>query len=119
MKSSLKYKSNIRMEYLYRDAGNYKFRGDVVFTNLRSLSVSEIESLARECLIDGAWFVTTHPSVPDLRPTDLDYELDHDWHEIHSFSETDAGVNDALDLDIEDFLRWLRVPSNDSTPQFD
>lgn len=119
MKSSLKYKSNIRMEYLYRDAGNYKFRGDVIFTNHRSLSVAHIESLAREYLIDGAWFVANHPSVPDLRPTDLDYELDHDWHEVHSFSETDAEVKDALDLDIEDFLRWLRVASNDSTPQFD
>ena len=100
---------NIELTYLYRDAANYKNWGTVVFSNTQDMTLSDIESAARRGVIDGAWFVAQDVGLPDLRPEDWDDEIDHDWHELHSLSETDAECDDPRGRDITEFLRALRV----------
>jgi len=96
------------MEYLYRDAGNYKSWGAVVVSNTAAaMSLAEIAATARASLIDGAWFVAAAADLPDLRGDQWDDELDHDWHELHGFIETEAPPDDTRDRDIRGLLRAL------------
>lgn len=48
---------NICLTYLYRDAGNYKYWGEVVFSNPDGTDPATLETEARRHLIDGHWFV--------------------------------------------------------------
>jgi hypothetical protein len=73
-------------------------------------------SEARRFLIDGHWFVAEDVGVPDLRPDEWDDEIDHDWHELHSFSGTGAVADDARSRDIADFLQELRAKLPASLP---
>lgn len=99
---------NIRMEYLYRDAGNYKSWGAVVVRNVPNpLSLDEVERMARASLIDGAWFVAAAADLPELRGDEWDDELDHDWHELHGFAKTDALPDDPGCRDIHGLLESL------------
>jgi len=100
---------NILLTYLYRDAGNYKQWGEVVFTNADGTDPAALEAEARRYLIDGHWFVAEDTGVPDLRPDEWDDELDHDWHEFHSFAETEVPPDDVRNRDIADFLQDLRA----------
>jgi len=99
---------NIRMDYLYRDAGNYKTWSAVVVPNAPSpISSHEADAIARASLIDGGWFVAAAAGLPDLRGNEWDDELDHDWHELHGFAETDAVPDDQQGRDIRALLESL------------
>lgn len=82
------FKNNIKLNYLYRDAGNYKLHGVTIFANPENLLVSEIEREIKSRLIDGEFF---EPLKWKLAP--LDFEqwndgLDHFWHEYESIQIT-------------------------------
>ena len=99
---------NIRMEYLDRDAGNYKSWGAVVVANAPNpLTPDEVEAGARAVLIDGGWFVASAAGLPDLRCDEWDDEHDHDWHELHGFSEMDELPDDPRGRDIRGLLGAL------------
>lgn len=100
---------NILFTYLYRDAGNYKFWGKVVFSNRDGMDPATLEAEARRHLIDRYWFVVEDVGLSDLRPDDWDDELDHDWHEVHSFATTEIQPDDPRNRDIADFLQDLRT----------
>lgn len=86
---------NIKMSYLYRDAGNFKSYGFVVFSNPTYQSAIELEASFRSALTDGAYFVADAFLLPDLRPATLDDDLDHAWHELESIEETPASPTDS------------------------
>jgi hypothetical protein len=78
---------NIRFNYLYRDAGNYKQHGSVVFSNAHHRALREVEQSIRSALIDGEFFNASRWQLPDLSEQEWDDELDHDWHEFESVEE--------------------------------
>jgi hypothetical protein len=43
---------NIRFEYLYRDAGNFKKWGEVIFSNKNNRDANDLEKQAKSVLID-------------------------------------------------------------------
>jgi hypothetical protein len=45
--------TNIKFNYLYRDAGNYKQFGNIVLSNLNNIALDLIEDIVRGNLIDG------------------------------------------------------------------
>jgi hypothetical protein len=96
---------NIRFNYLYRDAGNYKQYSSVVFNNPNDRDPSEIEQTIRAALIDGEFFDARQWQLPDLRVGEYDDELDHEWHEFESVEETG---DDGTQLSIEEFLNRIR-----------
>lgn len=96
---------NIRFEYIYRDAANYKSWGDVVFENATCRKLGELESSLRQVLIDGEFFLAKSCGVPDLRFPDRVDELDHDWHTFHLLEYSEDEPNDALNRDISEFLK--------------
>lgn len=102
---------NILLTYLYRDAGNYKHWGEVVFANVGGTDPAALEAEARRYLIDRHWFVAEDVGVPDLRPAEWDDELDHGWHELHSLTEAEGEGDVGSSRDIGDFLRALRAVS--------
>ena len=105
---------NIRMEYLYRDAANYKWWGSVVVAACDAVpSAVEAQDAARAILIDGAHFDAVQADLPDLREADWDDELDHDWHELVGFAETAEEPDDPGGRDVQGLLHSLRAGAAD------
>jgi len=99
---------NIRFEYLYRDAGNFKNWGEIVFRNNKNLDVESLERRIRSVLIDSEFFVAEKLSVPSLRFEEHIEALDHGWHEYHTFAQTSAESSDCLDRDVVEFIHCLK-----------
>lgn len=99
---------NICLEYQYRDAGNFKNWGEIVFSNPRSLAPEVVTQMAEEVLIDREFFVASSARVPDLHFPDWNPDLDHDWHKMVTFRSTDEAPNDPEQRTIEDFVASLR-----------
>ena len=99
---------NICLNYLYRDYGNFKNWGEVVFANKNNFEPKLLEQNVREKLIDGEFFVAEKAGLKKLNFPEHIKELDHDWHEFHSFEYTEENVNDENDRDIDDFIVVLQ-----------
>lgn len=97
---------NIRMTYLYRDAGNYKYWQDVVFSNRQNLTVDQLNSEIKKCLYSGEYFDACLAPLPIEMDDEYDLELDHSWLEFHSFEETDEVPQ--VDLDVIEFIDRLK-----------
>ena len=97
---------NIELEYLYRDCGNFKNFGKVVFANKRKLSAEEIHEMLLSTVMPEQFFRASDLGVPDLYFKDFPYdpELDHELHEYHKVSETKEPTDDATERDITDLL---------------
>ena len=103
---------NIEFEYRYRDLGNFKKYGAVVFGNRNGLTVDEISRRVSLALADGQSFSASQCGIPDLFFHDFpfDPDLDHDSHEFYGASETESPVNDAANRDILDLLVEMEIP---------
>jgi hypothetical protein len=102
---------NILFEYLYRDAGNYKSWGHVIFCNANNISADVVKTRITGVLIDHAYFVASQAGVPDLRFTEYIEELDHGWHEFYSCEPTLESPDDKKNREIEEFIGDLRIVS--------
>jgi len=97
---------NTLLEYLYRDASNYKQHGSVVLQG--TISPKDIRPL----LIDGEYFIPSQVGLPDLqhkfRDQGVDYPTgdDHAWHEIASMRPTRKQA--TLPLHRKEFLARLQ-----------
>lgn len=92
---------NIKLNYLYRDSGNYKQFGNVVLTNLNNLEIAHVEEVIRQNLIDQEFFSAEHWGLPTLyfhEPT----TSDHEWHEFES-----VGVDDSYQIPTESIEAFL------------
>ncbi len=99
---------NVMFSYLYRDAGNYRNYGEIIFSNNQNLQIDFIDSKIKEKLIDGECFVHLDFGVPNLFFEDCLTEDDHDWHTYKSVSFTDKPSNN--ERDIADFIAKMKKP---------
>lgn len=100
---------NILFEYLYRDAGNFKNWGEVVFSNSQNLSISTISQMTERRVHDTRTFFSAEKAgVPDLHFKEYNEKLDHDWHEIYDFHATEDVPNDTYGRDIDQFMESLQ-----------
>lgn len=97
---------NIKLNYLYRDGGNYKVWGYEVFSNPDLLSIKGIEEKIRESLIGGEFFDPQHWKVTRLKFDDLVSELDHTWNEFDSLAVTAEEPTNSNS--ITEFLKAIR-----------
>ncbi len=67
---------NIKLSYLFRDAGNYKTFGFVILSNPGGRSAERIDNDLRRRLIDGAYFYPEKMQLPVLDCGDEGM-----WHE--------------------------------------
>ena len=98
---------NIEFSYLYRDAGNFKNFGTVVFANKNQTSLENLNEMIKQKLIDEMYFDAFNASVPSLFFDDYDEELDHDWHEFECISEVETMPTDVDARDISAFISTL------------
>jgi hypothetical protein len=99
---------NVKFEYLYRDAGNFKRWGEVVFSNANNIRQDTLAAISGAALpLDSIYFLPDQFGVPNLHFDEWVEGLDHDWHEIHSFNLSDALPNDRQARDIETFIQSL------------
>jgi len=91
---------NLRLSYLYRDAGNYKQRGEVILSNRGGLDVAEVRRRLFGMCIEGDYFDPIVWGIPVLFANVYDPELDHEWHELVGLEETNDGATggDVVDL---------------------
>lgn len=103
---------NVLVEYLYRDAANYKSWGEVVFTNESELDLLTIDTRIRAALIDGEFFVAETAGVPVLYFEIRDEELDHQWHEYSAVKESNERVTGNAARDVSEFIAALKSTEN-------
>lgn len=100
---------NICMEYVYRDAGNFKLYGEVVFSNTNDMVPEEVEAKIRALLIDQEFFVAKMVAITPLTFANRDDDLDHDWHTFACVKATVITVNDVWMRDIQDFIAGMEA----------
>ncbi|TFF33503.1 hypothetical protein [Mucilaginibacter psychrotolerans] len=89
---------NIKFNYRYRDAGNYKNHGWVVFDNPHNVELRDLETLIQTKLIDETYFYVDQWLLPDLHFSIWNNQLDHTWHEFESIEHTNEAPNTAFSL---------------------
>lgn len=102
-------KNNIQFNYKYRDAGNYKVFGHVVFTNPDECSLDFIENKLRASLIDSEFFDPKDWKLPRLKFDDWVPDLDHTWNEYENVEYTSEPP--TQEKSITEFLEFVsKVP---------
>lgn len=95
---------NIRFEYEYRDAGNYKNCDEIVFANKNDLSVDTLNEEIQQALISKEFFVAEDVGIPPLYFDKYNPVLDHGWHYFRVLSETTDKPTDPENRDISDLI---------------
>lgn len=91
-------KANIRFNYLYRDAGNYKNYGFVIFSNPNFLSFEKLSRSIISNLIDGEFFNYKRLKIPALFFSTKNSD-DHFWHEFENIEETNEAPTETRTID--------------------
>jgi hypothetical protein len=98
--------SNVEFIYLYRDGGNYKKFGRVVFPNPEQLSPEALEIELRRALWGGDLFIASQIRVPEVflfAGGEFSFD-DHCYHELGGLRATEDIPNDKHDRSISEFL---------------
>lgn len=96
----------IRLNYLYRDFGNYKKHNSVIFSNPSRLTIEEIEPELRKHLLEDTWFIHSHWNLPDLHFEKIDWEQDHAYHEFVALEYVKESMKTDI-ITIDSFLKKL------------
>lgn len=97
--------NNIKFEYMYRDAGNYKQYGETVFGNPENLSIDSVKNKIVESLIDNEYFDPSVWGIDNIAAYPYDPELDHDWYEFNDVNLSNSEPTD--DRTIGEFLDMI------------
>lgn len=74
---------NTKIEYLYRDASNYKTPNSVI---LKGKFTSEQISTILSCCQDGEYFISSEVGLEEIRNFAIDLEVDHPYFELQENS---------------------------------
>lgn len=94
--------ANVKFNYLYRDASNFKQFGNIIFSNPNNVPVTLITDIITRNLIDGEFFDANKWGVPSLF-FDTKNQDDHEWHEFENIEVTEeppysnSAIEDLLD----------------------
>lgn len=80
-------KHQIIIEYLYRDAANYKLYEEAIIENPNNWDLNTFETWFKNQLIDGLWFNPLDFGLPKPQFPKYNPELDHDWCEFIGLKE--------------------------------
>lgn len=116
---------NIRVNYMYRDAGNNKLRGFAIFSNNHHLTLCQVADFVLASFIKGKWFDPELCGIERLVFERHDFDLDHEWHEIDDVRLTNDLT--TVSTDIADFLfnaikvhvKWVKFDCKEEEFDFD
>ncbi|KEO71651.1 hypothetical protein [Anditalea andensis] len=80
---------NIRFNYLYRDAANYKQFGSVVVHPSEDSTLEKLDLYLKKHLIQEEFFVPSNLGIPNLQASPYDPFLDLEWHQYEYLEWTD------------------------------
>ncbi|MGH9590076.1 MAG: hypothetical protein ACRD25_06755 [Terracidiphilus sp.] len=102
---------NVEFSYRYRDFGNFKRYGSVVFGNRGGISTTEIDQAVLRIIGNEQIFAASELAIPEMYFTEFPYSPRLDWeiHEYCGVSDTDTRINDAEGRDIQDLITQLRL----------
>lgn len=111
----------IRFNYLYRDAGNYKERGAVVFSDSLELSLDEMSTLLQCAFSQGCLFIANQIRVPErfLFERGSATSDDHCYHEFESLEFTGEIPDDRFARSAADFVREVEREARRGWRPFD
>lgn len=98
--------SSIEFTYLYRDGGNYKKFGRVVFSNLKQMGPEALEIELRQAFWEDDLFIASQIRVPEVfLYADGKFSFDdHCYHEFGGLRATQESANDEHGRSISEFL---------------
>ena len=113
--------SNIKFRYLYRDAGNYKKRGEVVFRNPDELSCDFIADALRKAFLQDGLFIAHQVRIPDsfLYTRGEAESDDHCYHEFDRVELSPDTPDDQHGRSIKQFLLEVQMQSASGWTAFD
>ncbi|HEX5009217.1 MAG TPA: hypothetical protein VFY71_02355 [Planctomycetota bacterium] len=89
---------NVLFDYMYRDHGNWKMVGEVIFANPDRLPLAEAEERLRHACCEDANFNAHQIRVPEVYFEDTDIECDQVFHEFCGLEATEKPATDARTL---------------------
>ena len=113
--------TNIKFNYMYRDASNYKAWGSVIFINHDGLTLSDINTrLSNSFGMDGL-FIASQIRIPEVfLYLDGDITIDdHCFHEFISVKVMSEAENDKYRRSINEFTNEVEYQSNAGWLPFD
>lgn len=113
--------SNVRFIYLYRDGGNYKKWGHVVFRNPDELACDFIATALREAFMQDGLFIAHQIRVPEsfLYTRGDANSDDHCYHEFDRVEPSPDKPNDQHRRSIRQFLAEVQMQSTSGWTAFD
>lgn len=97
---------NVKFNYLYRDASNYKSWGEVIFANPDNLPLNEIEKRLKQAFDQEIFFVADQISIDELFFEEITDD-DHCYHEFYSIEFTEKDAPDPLNRTIAIFTEQV------------
>jgi hypothetical protein len=113
--------SNLEFRYLYRDGGNYKKFGNVIFSNPQQISSDTVEKALTEAFLEDGLFIADQVRVPDVflfANGQLSFD-DHCYHEFGTVRTTDQNSTDAYARTIGEFLSEVTEQAQSGWRVFD
>ena len=113
--------ANIKFNYLYRDAGNYKEFGNVIFSNPDLLTLHKLAMPLAETFSSERLFIAHQIRVPEvfLYTQGNATSDDHCFHEFDCVEETLEGPNDRHFRSIVEFLVEIQCEAKRGWKAFD
>lgn len=105
----MKDSANSLLYYMYRDASNWKYYGEVVIAG--HLELSDLEPF----LVDGEFFIPEDVGLLALRPAETN-EDDHIYHCIEGIEPTERSASGISAADLVAAFRQNRATNDDWKP---
>jgi hypothetical protein len=98
--------SNVEFVYLYRDGGNYKKWGKVIFSNPDGIDTETVERDLRQAFLEDGLFIASQIRVPEVfLYSDYGFSSDdHCYHEFGGVRPTASSADDERCRSISEFL---------------
>jgi len=109
----MKMSQTIKFTYLYRDAGNSKAWGEVVFSNPHPLPLTDIDTRLRKAFDMECLFIANQIQIPEVflyANGDVIPE-DHCFHEFHSVELSTDETTDVNQRPIKVFIEQVEKES--------
>ena len=97
---------NIEVVYLYRDGGNNKKSGSVVFSNPSAIAPESVEGALQRAFLQDGLFVASQIRVPEVflfAGGEFSFD-EHCYHELDGVWPTSKSTDDLLRRSISEFL---------------
>lgn len=92
---------NTKINYLYRDADNYKVHNECVVQG--TISAEQI-AVILECLDEGEYFIPHLVGLPEKRFDTFDPQVDHPYFELSEDSFAETMESETVEVQVDELV---------------